>query len=162
MQILIENEQDKVEISDAIDNLIKKASELSLALEGFTLPVEISYLYVDNDRIKDMNKEFRDVDKATDVLSFPMLDIEEGKLSSSEGDYDYEEECIMLGDIVISLEMTKKQAEEYGHSFERELAFLATHGMFHLLGYDHEEPSEEKRMMEKQEAVLEQMGLSVK
>lgn len=160
MPILIENEQNKVAINDNLNGLIHRAIEFSLRLEEFSMPVEISVLLVDNEAIREINKEHRKVDRATDVLSFPMVEMAEGKILSDEGDFDMDENLLVLGDIVVSMEKTAEQAEEYGHSFERELAFLVTHGMFHLLGYDHEAPEEEKKMLEKQEEVLALLGLT--
>ncbi len=160
MPILIENEQNKVAINDNLNGLIHRAIEFSLRLEEFSMPAEISVLLVDNEAIREINKEHRRVDRATDVLSFPMVEMAEGKILSDEGDFDMDENLLVLGDIVVSMEKTVEQAEEYGHSFERELAFLVTHGMFHLLGYDHEAPEEEKKMLEKQEEVLALLGLT--
>jgi len=159
INIIIENLQDKIEVTDDMADLFRKTVEKSLEAENFGISSEVSILLVDNDKIKEMNKEYRNIDSPTDVLSFPMLDMVEGKLESDAGDYDLDEGVLLLGDIVISMEMAQKQAIEYGHSFERELAFLLTHGLFHLLGYDHETGEEEKRMLGKQEAVLESIGL---
>ncbi|MGE5614375.1 MAG: rRNA maturation RNase YbeY, partial [Bacillota bacterium] len=102
---------------------------------------------------------YRNVDTPTDVISFPLADMKNGKLLSEEGDYNIDEGLLLLGDIVISAETALKQAERYGHSFERELAFLTAHGIYHLLGYDHMESGEESVMISKQEAVLEKLGL---
>lgn len=159
MAVLIENIQDKIAVSDSIDILLKRAVELSLQLENFELPSEVSILLVDNDEIQEINKEHRHIDKPTDVLSFPLVNMKDGEIISDEGDFDMDEKLLVLGDIVISVEKAVEQAEQYGHSFERELAFLATHGMFHLLGYDHEDEAQEKNMMAKQEEVLGLMGL---
>lgn len=158
-ELIIENIQDRVEFTDELSLLIEKAIEESLKLEGFEKPSEISVLIVDDERIRGINKEQRNIDKATDVLSFPMLDMENGELLCEDWDYDPEGNYILLGDIVLSLETAKRQAEEYGHSLEREVAFLTTHSMLHLLGYDHMEEDEEKTMIEKQEMVLTKMGL---
>lgn len=159
MPILIENLQSKIVITDNISGLLNRTVEISLRLEDFNTPSEISIMLVDNAEIAKMNKEHRGIDKPTDVLSFPMLEVSEGKIKINEGDFDRDENLLLLGDIVISMEMTKSHSEEYGHSFERELAFLTSHGMFHLLGYDHENEKDSKIMFEKQEAVLAQMGL---
>ena len=159
VNIIMENMQQKVEYTPEMEKLFSLAAELSLQYENFTTDCEISLLLVDNEAIREMNKTHRGKDSSTDILSFPMALIFEGSLESDEGDYNLDEELLLLGDIVISMEKVREQAVEYGHSFERELAFLFTHGMFHLLGYDHENEQEEKRMMEKQEAVLSQMGL---
>lgn len=158
--IIIENEQDKVEISDSIIKLIEKTIEISMKAEKLTKAYEVSVLIVDDEEIRAINKEHRDIDKPTDVLSFPMAEFENGELISDEGDYDLEFEELMLGDIIISAETAKRQADEYGHSFEREVAFLTAHSCFHLLGYDHMEEEEEKLMIGKQESILQQMGLT--
>lgn len=159
MTILIEDQQDKVAVNDNVNAILHRVVEMSFRLEGFQIPSEISFLLVDNDRIRELNKEYRKIDAPTDVLSFPMAEMLNGELLEEEGDYDLDEEQLMLGDIVISLQKAVEQAEEYGHSFDRELAFLAAHGVYHLLGYDHMQEDDEKRMIEKQESVLSQLGL---
>ncbi len=158
--IIIENEQDKVEISDSIIKLIEKTIEISMRTEMLEQAYEVSVLIVDDEEIRAINKEHRDIDKSTDVLSFPMAEFKNGELISDEGDYDLEFEELMLGDIIISAETAKRQADEYGHSLEREIAFLTAHSCFHLLGYDHMEEEEEKLMIGKQESILQQMGLT--
>jgi len=160
MSITIENQQNKVSVTEEMESLINNAVELSLELQGFAIPVEIGIFLVDDERIREINREHRNIDCSTDVLSFPMVDMYEGVINSDQGDYDLDEDALVLGDIVISLETAERQSEEYGHSFNRELAFLVTHGVFHLLGFDHMKPDEEKRMMEKQESVLSKMGLT--
>jgi len=159
MTVVIENIQDIIEITEDVGNILNKAAELSLQVEGFKINSEISILLTDNDTIRSINNEHRSMDMPTDVLSFPMIEMEKGKISTCVGDYDMDKGLLLLGDIVISMEMAKKQADEYGHAFERELAFLMTHGVFHLLGYDHENEEDEKEMLGKQEAVLIQMRL---
>jgi len=160
MRVLIENLQDKIEVTDDMQDLIKKAVETSFSVEKFSIPSEISVMLVDNRYIREINKEHREIDKPTDVLSFPIVDMYDGVINSDEGDFDFDEEVLVLGDIIVSLEMAKLQAEEYGHSFERELAFLITHGVFHLLGYDHDSTEREEKMLSKQYAVLEALNLS--
>lgn len=162
MKIEIENSQEMIEIPENMNNLISETVKVCIESEGFTKDVEVSILFVDNETIREMNKEYRNIDAPTDVLSFPMLDIVEGKLKSDTGDYDISENVLLLGDIVISMEMAKIQAEEYGHTFERELLFLATHGTYHLLGYNHDTTRREKIMLQKQEAVLSKMGFERK
>jgi len=159
MPVLLENVQNKVVVDNNLKKLIKKAVELSLKSEGFAIPSETSVSLVDDDAIRAINRETRKIDSATDVLSFPMADMVEGSIRSDDGDYDLDKNLLLLGDIVISLETAQRQAQEYGHPFEREVAFLATHGAFHLLGYDHENPEAERRMLARQEAVLAAMGL---
>ncbi|MFC7440618.1 rRNA maturation RNase YbeY [Laceyella putida] len=116
-------------------------------------PVEVSVTIVDNEQIHHMNKEYRKVDRPTDVLSFPLWEPDE------EWVIEEEEERVPLGDIVISLPKAREQAREYGHSIEREVGFLAVHGFLHLLGYDHETKEEEEEMFAKQEAILNLVGL---
>lgn len=159
MQIIIENTQGKVAIDSKIERLIEEAVVTTLQIEGFDVESEISIILVDDCKIKDINREHRKIDKATDVLSFPIADMFEGHLECDFGDCDLDQDLLLLGDIVISMETASLQAQEYGHSLERELAFLITHGMFHLLGYDHMKEEKEKIMIDKQEQVLTKMGL---
>ncbi len=124
---------------------INKTVEAVLDLENFTKNVEVSIVFVDNNEIKKINKRFRNIDKPTDVLSFPLLDGSELK----------DNEVVMLGDIIISVDKVYEQANEYNHSETREVAFLVAHSMLHLLGYDHMDYEEEKIMIEKQKKVME-------
>ena len=157
--IFIENEQEKVNITPEIENVVRTAIEYSMKSEKLDKDYEVSVLFVDDSEIRGINKEHRDIDKATDVLSFPMVDFSNGQLISDVGDYDLDEELLFLGDIIISAETAERQAKEYGHSLLREIAFLTAHSCFHLLGYDHMVPEEEAVMKGKQEAVLLKMGL---
>jgi len=130
-------------------DLLEKIAIKVLESEGFKTNCEISVSIVDEEEIKDINSQFRGIDKVTDVLSFPQLTFcEDEHMGINESGE------IILGDIVICLDKAKKQAEEYGHSLQREVGFLTAHSMLHLLGYDHMEESEEKIMFEKQEIVL--------
>ncbi len=158
--IIIENEQDKISISGSINKLIERTIDLCMKAEELDKAYEVSVLIVDDEEIREINREHRDIDRPTDVLSFPMAEFENGELISDEGDYDPDSDELMLGDIIISAETAKRQADEYGHSFEREIAFLTAHSCFHLLGYDHLEEEEEKIMIGKQESILRQMGLN--
>lgn len=160
MTVLIEDLQDRIKVTDDMKELVERVVNCSLEYEKFSIPSEISVMFVDNEYICEINREHRNIDKPTDVLSFPIVDMYEGVINSDSGDFDLDEELLLLGDIVISLEMTKLQAQEYGHSFERELAFLVTHGVFHLLGYDHDTQEREKKMISKQYGVLEVLNLS--
>ena len=140
-------------ISPELLSSIKDCCAAALDEEGIGERAEVSLTVVDNEEIRELNNEFRGKDSATDVLSFPMSD---------SGEYDVNPETgrIMLGDIVISSEKARQQAGEYGHSFEREMCFLATHSMFHLLGYDHELGEEEEKIMfQKQSKVLDRLGI---
>ena len=126
----------------------------SLKYECFQEECEISISIVDNEEIHQINKQFRGIDRPTDVLSFPQLTFEEGEIMDRN-----EKGEVVLGDIIISLERAREQAEEYGHSLKREIAFLTAHSMLHLLGYDHMEPEEEKEMFAKQKEILELAGI---
>lgn len=116
---------------------------------------ELSLTFVDNDAIQDINREYRGKDKPTDVISFAMEEMGEGELEIVGEDLPR-----ALGDIIISIPKAEEQAEEYGHSFMRELGFLAVHGFLHLLGYDHETEEEEKEMFTRQTEILERYGLT--
>ncbi|NLK21448.1 MAG: rRNA maturation RNase YbeY [Epulopiscium sp.] len=154
-------------LSDNIKTLIHKIIEQTLREERYPSTVEISLTFVGNEEIQRINNEFRNIDKATDVLSFPLLEFE---ASDDENDEEFSLEGLddymnpdtgdlMLGDIIISVDKAKEQAREYGHSIEREIGFLIAHSMFHLMGYDHMTEDEEKEMVEKQERVLGLVGL---
>jgi probable rRNA maturation factor len=160
MDITIENMQNKIEITRRLQDLIKKTAVESLRYEKFETPSEINIILADNEIIRHINKEQRNIDNSTDVLSFPMVNIIEGKIISAEGDFDLDENLMLLGDIVLSVEKAREQADNYGHTFEREVAFLISHGVFHLLGYDHMDEASEKVMMSRQESVLTSMGLT--
>lgn len=109
------------------------------------------------EHIKEINKEYRNIDRATDVLSFPMFEKEELQEKIEKNDFLCED---VLGDIVISIEQVKKQAEEYGHSFARELSYMVVHGFYHLMGYDHIEEEDKKIMRPKEENVLEKLKIT--
>ena len=153
IHIFLSNEQDKLQPPEDFERLIEQCTAAALEEEEISDDAEVSVTLVDNARIREMNAEFRDIDKETDVLSFPMGDDEIFEV-------DPDTDAILLGDIVLSLEKAKAQAEEYGHSFRREVAFLVTHSLFHLLGYDHMTAEEEAEMFSKQERVLERLGIT--
>ncbi len=150
MNILLSNHQDKVKISDELMALIRQGIVATLESEEIYEDVEVSLLLIDNKEIKHLNNEYRNVNEATDVLSFPMYDNLEEAL-----DEDY----LYLGDIVISGERAVEQAADYGHSVEREVGYLTVHSVLHLLGYDHMDEEEKKVMREKEEAILEKINL---
>lgn len=131
---------------------IEKALEQAAKAENLP-PADVSVTIVDNEQIHELNKEYRQVDRPTDVLSFPLWEPDEDWVVVEE------EETVPLGDIVISLAKAREQAGEYGHSVERELGFLAVHGFLHLLGYDHETPEQEREMFGRQEEILLLAGL---
>lgn len=156
LNILAENGQTKFEITDELSNLIERAISKTLSMENIDFDCSVSLTYTDNDQIRTLNREYRNKDSATDVLSFPMFDTENEEIYALDGT------AAELGDIVISLERAKEQADEFGHSFEREVAFLSVHSVLHLLGYDHEISEEEDRIMrEKQRAVMSALGLEI-
>ena len=153
--IYFNNSQDGP-ISYALKMLIRRAVIAALDYEGYENDCEISLTLTDNKGIHAINKQFRNIDAPTDVLSFPLVEYEE----SEEPPVDDEN---MLGDIIISLERAEEQAYEFGHSFEREVAFLTVHSMLHLLGYDHvNSEDEELDMRKRQTAIMEMLGLAVK
>ncbi len=148
------NNQNLIEIDDLLLNLVKRACEATLEYENFRGDAEISFTFADNSEIHELNLRFRNIDRETDVLSFPL---------SENGEYDIDPEngACQLGDIVISVEKAKQQAEEYGHSFNREVAFLTVHSMLHLLGYDHvNNKTEEEDMFKRQHEILKEMGVN--
>ncbi len=153
MTILIDNRTEET-FPSVLSKTIEKIVEDSLAYEGFAKPCEVSISIVDNEEIRKINQQFRGMDKATDVLSFPLLTFAEGEIPDCN-----EKEEVLLGDIIISLERAREQAEEYGHSLKREVAFLTAHSMLHLLGYDHMEAGEEKEMFAKQKEILHKAGI---
>lgn len=113
---------------------------------------------VGNEKISKINKEFRNIDKATDVLSFPLLEAKNGIIEFTELDKDHESGAVLLGDIMLSVEKAREQATDFGHTFEREIAFLTCHGMLHIMGYDHENKEDELIMINKQKAILDKLG----
>ena len=145
--------------------LAKDVIVQSLDTEGFPYEAEVNLTLVDKDRIHEINRVMRQIDRPTDVLSFPMLDYQEAGDFSAIGE-EQEWNCnpdtgeILLGDIIISVPKVLEQAKEYGHSPKREFAFLITHSMLHLFGYDHMEPEEAAIMENKQEKILEVLGIS--
>ncbi|TQQ85733.1 rRNA maturation RNase YbeY [Peptacetobacter hominis] len=151
MRFIFDDRQDKIELSDELYEKIEDIVLEVLDYEGYDDDYDISISFVDNKEIHELNKQFRGVDRATDVLSFPML-------SDEFEDVEYEEQS--LGDIVVSLERALEQSVEYGHSFEREVCFLVCHSMFHLLGYDHDTEENTKEMREKEEAVLAKLNIT--
>ena len=154
MIIEIINEQESVRFGDDEKKLIEKAVQAVADEAGLSDATEVSVTIVDDAKIREINCSFRNIDKSTDVLSFPMFSYTEPMVLAEE---IWEGES-MLGDIVISLETAASQAEEFGHSLGRELSFLTVHSMLHLLGYDHMEESERAIMREREEYFLEKIG----
>ena len=149
--MIIEINYDEIEELPKEESLIKKVIETVLKEERVIQNLEVYVTLTNNEQIHKVNKETRNVDRPTDVLSFPMFEREEiDSLKEHE-----KEEIDILGDIIVSIEKVKEQAEEYGHSFERELAYLVTHGMLHLLGYDHMIEEEKVQMRKREEEILD-------
>ena len=150
MEIEILNETD-IELSDDLNTLIVKATDKVLEYEGFDIDGEVSVLFVTDEKIKALNFEFRKKNEVTDVLSFPQYDNlkEEGT----------NEPFLYLGDVVISLEQAARQAEEFGHTLEREIVYLTVHSILHLFGYDHMQEEDKKEMREKEKTVLRSLKI---
>ena len=147
-KIYIRNAQDTVELTPALRGVMRRAVNATLKSEGYEGVAEVSVTVTDNAGINGLNREHRGIDRPTDVLSFPLFE------ERTEG------AATPLGDIVLSLERAAQQAEEFGHSLLREVAFLCVHSVLHLLGYDHETgAAEERDMFARQEAVVQKMGL---
>ena len=164
-KIYTRNDQKKEPLTPAARALVKRAITAALAYEQFEGEAEVSVTFVDNEAIRELNRDYRGKDAPTDVLSFPLYeddeDFDDGFVlpPDMEDDEDEEDAPIAIGDIVISVERARAQAEEYGHSFERELAFLAVHSTLHLLGYDHERsPEEDADQRRRQEEILASIG----
>lgn len=154
VKVMITNNQTEVKIPVGIRLLVRRCCHAVLEYEGHNDDFEVSVSFVNDEQIHELNKEHRNIDRSTDVLSFPL---------GEDGDFDMNHEtgAYLLGDIVISLETAYRQAEIYGHSLEREIGFLTVHSMLHLLGYDHEESNLQDRIMrEKEEAILGNLGIS--
>lgn len=136
---------------ELVEGLLQHAAKIEQVEDG----TELSVTFVTNEAIHEINKEYRHKDAPTDVISFALEELGEGETAIiAEG------MPRILGDVIISIDRTRKQAEEFGHSFERELGFLAVHGLLHVLGYDHMVPEDEKIMFGKQDEILESYGLS--
>ena len=145
--------------NDANCALIRRTIRTALAAEGLTAPCEVDVLLTDDDGIHEINRELRQVDRPTDVLSFPEFELTPGQLPGPE-DADPGTGLIPLGDMVLSMERVAAQAREYGHSKRRELSYLVTHSVLHLLGYDHlDEGPMKAQMRAREEAIMALLGL---
>ena len=169
MTFYVENETEETFAEGAaafsVEDTVEKVANAVLDMEGCPYEVQLNVLLTDNDGIHAYNKEYRNIDRETDVLSFPNLDF------TVPGDFDISEDRVadyfdpdtgelILGDIIISVDRVREQAESYGHSRKREFAFLVVHSMLHLCGYDHMEPEEAEVMEAKQEQVLASLGIT--
>ena len=141
--------------------LIKRCVRTALRCEGMEMPCEVSVLITDDDGIRALNRQYRDIDQPTDVLSFPLQRFSSsGVLEFDPNAFVPDNDFLNLGDIVISAERVKSQAVEYAHSTEKETAYLTIHSVLHLLGYDHvDEAEEKKRMRKREEEILEECGM---
>ena len=154
LKVYVKNNQTEVKVPVGIRLLIRRCCQAVLSTEGYKENAEVSVSFVSNTEIKKLNGIYRNKDSVTDVLSFPLSVNGETEISKETG-YN------MLGDIVISLETAVKQAQNYGHSLEREIGFLTVHSMLHLLGYDHvTSEEEEKEMFAKQDMILDALGIT--
>ncbi|MBQ6336571.1 MAG: rRNA maturation RNase YbeY [Ruminococcus sp.] len=153
VRVIITDGQKKVRIPTGLRMLVRRACIAVLREEKFEGNAEVCVTFIDNEEIHRLNKEFREKDSATDVLSFPL---------GENGIYDVNPNtgAKQLGDVVISLERAEEQAAEFGHSLQREVCYLTVHSMLHLLGYDHMEPDEKAVMRKKEESVMSQIGLT--
>jgi probable rRNA maturation factor len=147
IKVIITNDQKAVKIPTGVRLLVRRCCNAVLTFENFSEPAEISVTFVDDERIHELNKMHRDVDKSTDVLSFPL---------GEDGVYDknLETGACLLGDIVISVETAVRQAYTYGHTLQREIGFLTVHSMLHLLGYDHMDDGPQKKQMRQREEAI--------
>ena len=155
VKVNITNSQNKIKLPVGTKLLVRKACIATLVEENFVDDSEVEVTFVDDDQIKEYNNEYRNIDKSTDVLSFPL---------GEDGVYDTNPVTNnkMLGDIVISIEHAVAQGELYGHGLRREIAYLTVHSMLHLLGYDHvDEGVQKAKMREKEEAILTKLGLAI-
>ena len=158
------NKQSIIPVTKELRTLVKRCCSETLFEEGYKGDFEVSVTFVDNEGIRAINKEYRDIDSETDVLSFPCVDYESpSDFSLVKQDpvsyIDQESGELMLGDIMINAERVIAQAGQYGHSIKREYAFLITHSMLHLFGYDHENKEDETVMFEKQDRILDILGI---
>lgn len=146
MEIYYDDRQDDIKITEEIKNLIEKSIAAVLKIEKLDENVEVSVSFVGDDEIRDLNREYRGVDKSTDVLSFPMDD-------------EFIIDNRILGDVIINTRRVMEQAEELGHSNERELSYLTVHSIFHLLGYDHMEDEDKKEMREREKLAMKELSI---
>lgn len=146
MEIYYDDRQDDIEITEEIKNLIGKSISAVLKVENLDENIEVSVSFVGDDEIRDLNREYRGVDKSTDVLSFPMDD-------------EFIIDNRILGDVIINTRRVMEQAEELGHSNERELSYLSVHSILHLLGYDHMEDEDKKEMREREKLAMKELSI---
>ncbi|WP_234121424.1 rRNA maturation RNase YbeY [Clostridium hydrogenum] len=164
--IFIDNRQTIIEVNEEIETKLKEVIDYALKEEEVNIEYEVSVILVDNDEIREINRENRNIDSATDVLSFPMLEYPEGKVfkdtyNNFQFDDTYlDDDKLVIGDIALSLERAKEQSIEFGHSFLREALYLTVHSVLHLMGYDHMEEEDKKKMRKREEEILNNFGLN--
>lgn len=164
--ILSDNRQNKIKITEDIELLLQNIIDYTLKEENVSMEYEVSLIFVDNSSIREINREYRNMDRETDVLSFPMLEYPPKKVYKdiySNFEFDescFDEEYLVLGDIAVSLEKALEQSVEYGHSFLRETAYLVVHSTLHLLGYDHMEEDDKVVMRKREEEILESFSIN--
>ena len=146
MEIYYDDRQDDIKITEEIKNLIEKSIAAVLKVENLDENVEVSVSFVGDEEIRDLNRDYRGVDKSTDVLSFPMDD-------------EFIIDNRILGDVIINTRRVMEQAEELGHSEERELSYLTVHSILHLLGYDHMEDEDKKEMREREKLAMKELSI---
>ena len=147
-----------IEENKEYEELAKKVIEKCFQIEKMTnTKLVITITFTNPENIRKINKQYRNIDKETDVLSFPMFEREELQEKLKNNSFTHED---ILGDIVISIEQVEKQAKEYEHSFERELSYMIVHGFYHLMGYDHMVEDEKQEMREKEDRVLESLNIT--
>ncbi|MBU3109370.1 rRNA maturation RNase YbeY [Clostridium gasigenes] len=160
-----DNRQDKLKVTEKFIDKLSEVCSFTLKEEELDKEYQISLLFVDNDKIKEINKETRGINKETDVLSFPMLDYEDKKVyKNMYKGYEFDETYmdgneLVLGDMVLSLEKALEQSLEYNHSYEREVSYLIVHSILHLLGYDHMEDCEKIIMRKREEEILNKLEI---
>ena len=146
-----------IEENNVYEEIVKQVIEKCFEEENLmSSKLYVSIVLTTPENIHKINKQYRDIDKPTDVLSFPMFEKNEIEQKIKSNNFLYED---ILGDIVISIEQVKKQAEEYGHSFEREFSYMLVHGFYHLMGYDHIKEEDKLEMRPKEENILEKLGI---
>lgn len=164
--IYMDDRQDILKVDESLLKVVEEIIDYGVRAEEVTMPYEISLTFVDNEEIREINRDNRGIDKATDVLSFPMLEYGEKKVfKECYKDYEFtpidlDEGNLVLGDIVISLERAREQSVEFNHSFQREVCYLIIHSILHLLGYDHMEEDDKARMRKREEEILNEFSIS--
>ena len=164
--ILIDNRQNKIDVTEELESVIKDVIEYTLKEEKLFVDNEVSVIFIDNEEIKTINLRQRGIDKITDVLSFPMLHYPQNKVFKDVYiNYEFDQsdlydDRLVIGDVALSLEKAREQSEEFGHSFLRECAYLTVHSILHLLGYDHMNEEQKNDMRKREEEILKNFNIS--